>query len=541
MSTRLTGRGVVVAPQPRACDVGADVLARGGNAFDAAVATAFAQGIDDPFMCGIGGMGTANLFHAASGAHVVLEFQARGGSRCTPDMYVRNLRGRAALGRATVHNDYSSELGYRSIMTPGAVAGFGEIHRRFGSMPWAELVMPAARLARDGMWVMPHAVEFWTRKPQAGLADGRSRLAATEESRAIYLRRDGGFFDVGDRVPNPGLADTLEAIARGGWQEFYAGGIGERIARDLEVHDAWITGEDLRGYRVREQQPVSIRYRGCDVRSAPPPVSGVTVLAILRIVEQFDLRALGHNSAACLNVLARAMAIAHADRYRYLCDPFVNRVDVDTLLSDAAAREAADSIRRATPPPVTAPSRDGGTTQVSVMDALGNAVSMTHTLGTASGVITAGLGFMYNNSMKLFDPDPAHPNAPAPGKTRGTAMAPTIVLRDGRPWIAVGAPGGSAIVSSVTQTLINLIDFGMSPTEAVSAPRIHCEGGDVFAEARIQASTLAALQAHGLVVQRRPYSYDPTFSRAQALVADGERGWRAGSDPRTGSGGCAVG
>jgi gamma-glutamyltranspeptidase/glutathione hydrolase len=173
------------------------------------------------------------------------------------------------------------------------------------------------------------------------------------------------------------------------------------------------------------------------------------------------------------------------------------------------------------------------------MDAAGNVVSLTHTLATASGVVTPGLGFMYNNSMKLFDPDPAHPNGIRPGKARGTAMSPCILFRDGRPWMAVGAPGGSAIISSVAQTISNVVDFGMSPTEAVVAPRIHAEGGVVQAEARIPGVVVEALKAGGLRVEHRPYSYDPSFSRAQCAMVDSE-GWRAGSDPRTGSGGVAF-
>lgn len=533
-------KGVVVAPQPRACDVGAAILARGGNVFDAAVATAFAQEVDDPFMCGIGGMGTANLYHAASRTHVVLEFQARAGRHCTPDMYVRNVRGRTGLGRATLHNDYSSELGYRSIMTPGSVAGFGEIHRRFGSLPWADLVRPAAALARSGMWVMPHVVEFWTRRPQVGLADGRARLAATEEARRLYLRRDGTFHDIGEHVPNPGLADSLEAIAAGGPGEFYTGALGQRIAHDLEVHDAWVTGADLAAFRVREQEPVRLDYRGFTVATAPPPVSGVTILAILAILEHFDLRALGHNTPEYLAVLARAMALAHADRYRYLCDPDFATVDIGAVVSPELARERAEAIRRRAPITEPVPVRDAGTTHVSAMDAEGNVASLTHTLGTASGVITPGLGFIYNNSMKLFDPDPGHPNSIAPGKARGTAMAPTLVFRAGRPWVAVGAPGGSAIISSLTQTLVNLIDFGMSPAEAVSAPRIHCEGGPVLAEARVQGSTIDALAADGLVVERRPWCFDPTFSRPQVVEVDAGGAYRVGSDPRTGSSGWAF-
>ncbi|WP_372624602.1 gamma-glutamyltransferase family protein [Falsiroseomonas sp.] len=531
-------RGVIVAPQPRACDIGAAILAAGGNAFDAAVAVAFAQEVDDPFMCGIGGMGTAH-FVTSGGVHGVLDFQARAGSRCTPEMYLRNTRGRAAFGRATLHNDYSSELGYRSIMVPGTVAGLGELHRRHGTRPWAELVRPAAALARGGTWVMPHFLEFLTRRPQPGLADGRARISATEASRSIYLRPDGTMYEVGEHIPNPDLGGTLEAIAEGGPAAFYTGALGARIAEDLAAHDAWITAEDLRDYAPRDQAPLSITYRGVTVTTAPPPCGGVMVLAILKILEAFDLRSMGHSSAAHLAVLARALTEGQAGRYELVGDPFFVPFDPERVLGAGRIADAVGRIRANLAPPGKAPPREEGTTHLCVMDAAGNVISLTHTLATASGVVTPGLGFMYNNSMKLFDPDPAHPNGIRPGKARGTAMSPCILFREGRPWMAVGAPGGSAIISSVAQTVSNVVDFGMSPTEAVVAPRIHAEGGVVQAEARVARAVVEALEAGGLRVEHRPYSYDPSFSRAQCAMVEGE-GWRAGSDPRTGSGGFAF-
>jgi gamma-glutamyltranspeptidase/glutathione hydrolase len=531
-------KGAVVAPQPRACEIGACVLEAGGNAIDAAIATAFAQEIDDPFMCGIGGMGTAHVL-TADGRHEVLDFQARAGSRCTPTMYLHNTRGRATFGRATLHNDYSSELGYRSIMVPGTVAGLAELHARYGTRPWPELVRPAAGLARSGTWVMPHLVEFLTRRPQPGLADGRSRVCATEESRNLYLRPDGNLHEVGEVIPNPGLADTLETIASEGGRSFYEGALGGRIAEDLVHHDSWITREDLRSFVPRQQEPVSITYRGVTVATAPPPCGGIMVLAVLKILEAFDLGAMAHGGAAHLGVLARALIEGQAGRYDLIGDPFFVPFSVGSVLGEDRIGPAIRRIRDGVERDVSAPPREHGTTHVCVMDAAGNVVSLTHTLATASGVITPGLGFMYNNSMKLFDPNPDHPNGIRPGKARGTAMSPSILFRGGRPWMAVGAPGGSAIISSVAQTISNVIDFGMSAAEAVAAPRIHAEGSTVQAEARVSARVVDALRASGLNVEHRPYSYDPSFSRAQCLISEAGI-WQGGSDPRTGSGAFAL-
>jgi gamma-glutamyltranspeptidase/glutathione hydrolase len=532
-------KGIVVAPQVRACDIGIEVLSRGGNAFDAAVATAFAQEVDDPLMCGLGGMGVAQLYHAASGAHLTIEFHGRGGARCRPDMYARTLRMRAKLGRAIVVNDYRSELGYQSIMTPGTVAGLGAIHARFGTLPWADLLAPAAALARSGMWVMPYALEFWNRLPQAGLADGRTRLSATEECRNLYVRPDGSFHPLGSTIPNPGLGDTLEALAGAGADDFYRGALGARIAEDMEANDALVTGADLEGYRCIEGKPLHVRYRGYDLYTAPPPASGLSVLQILRFLEPFDLAGAGHNSVRHLDLLIRAMTAAQVDRYAHIADPLFAEVPVARLLSEdhAAAWRAKLLDAAELPQPERVP--DFGTTHISAADAAGNVVSMTHTLGTASGVITPGMGFVYNNSMKLFDPNPDHPNAVAAGKARTTAMSPTMVFRDGKPLFAVGAPGGSAIISSVSQTLLNLLDFGMSPAEAVVAPRIHAEGGEVLVESRVQGRVLEGLKARGHAIQRSPHALDPSFSRAQVAEIT-PHGFRGGSDPRTGGGAVAL-
>jgi gamma-glutamyltranspeptidase/glutathione hydrolase len=260
---------------------------------------------------------------------------------------------------------------------------------------------------------------------------------------------------------------------------------------------------------------------------------------MLQILEHFDLAAEGHGSAGHIDLVARAMAAAHTDRNEYLADPDFADVPVDMLASQERAAEWAEKIKageflgdgKEEPPSCT--------THISIYDELGNAVSCTHTLGTGSGVITPGMGFVYNNSMKLFDPYPGSSNSIEVGKARTTGMVPTMLLRDGKPAIVVGAPGGSVIISAVLQSILNIVDFGMSPMEAVTVPRIHCEGGAIHAEARVQGAVCRQLTDMGHEVKQSAVSFDPVMSRAHVVQIAPDGTWRGAADPR-GGGGMAV-
>lgn len=528
-------RGMVVAPQPRAADVGAAVLADGGNAFDAAIATAFAQMIADPFMCGVAGMGTMQVYVTGTDEQAMIDFHTRAGSKVTPEMWQEAFRGRAEISGYTLFDDHRSELGYTSIMTPGTVAGFFEAHRRYGSKPWAELLTPAIAMAHEGTEITPFVYEFWARKPKPGMPDGFTRLATTEACKRLYLKPDGSLYEVGERIANPDYAATLERIAQGGAEEFYHAELGRQMLADLTANGAFITPEDFANYRVCSGKPVTGTYRGYTVMSNPPPGSGMTLIEMLQILEHFELSRLQHGSAAHLDLVARAMAAAHADRNQYLGDPAFVEVPIDTLVSKAHAASWAEKLRSGCGYAGTAASPPSCTTHLCVCDELGNVVSVTHTLGTGSGVVTPGMGFVYNNAMKLFDPVPGNANSMAPGKARTTGMCPTIVYKDRQPVLVVGAPGGSVIISSVLQSILNIIDFGMSPVEAVTVPRIHCEGGALHAEARVPAAVCKDLERLGHVVKQSPLSFDPVMSRAQVIqILDGA--WKGGSDPRGGGG-----
>ena len=528
-------RGVVVCPQPRAADVGAEVLSAGGNAFDAAIATAFAQMIADPFMCGIGGMGTLQYFAAASGEHGMIDFHTRAGSRVTPDMWANDMRGRAEISKYTQFEDFRSELGYTAIMTPGTVAGFWETHARLGTRPWAELLQPAIRMARDGLEITPFVREFWARRAVPGAPSGLQRLKTTAECARLFLDGNGDLLEVGALHRNPDYGHTLALIAAHGPDSFYRGALAHRIVADFEAHGAFITADDLAGYEVRSGEPVFGRYRGLTVASNPPPGSGPTLIEMLQILEHFDLSRLHHNSAEHLDLVARAMAAAHADREAWLGDPDYVDARVPDMVSPERAAHWAARIRNGEFLASRREEPQSCTTHFCVYDEAGNAVSCTHTLGTGAGVVTPGLGFVWNNSMKLFDPVPGRANSMAPGKARTTAMSPTMLLKDGRPWLLVGAPGGSVIISAILQTILNVVDFGMSPVAAVAMPRIHCEGGPVHVEARVEGAVVEALRRKGHIVKQTPISYDPVMSRAHAVLIDGGE-WTGGADPRGGGG-----
>jgi gamma-glutamyltranspeptidase/glutathione hydrolase len=528
-------KGVVVCPQPRAADVGAGILAAGGNAFDAAIATAFAQMVADPFMCGLGGMGTFQYFRADTGERGTIDYHARAGSKVTPDMWAADSKGRTEISGYSLFDDYRSELGYTSILTPGTVAGFFEAHRRLCSRPWRALLAPAAQMARDGLEMTPYVHEFLSREMMPGIPDGITRISKTDACRRIFMHPEGRLYKVGELHRNPDMADTLERIADGGADEFYRGKLGRAIAEDLERNGAYVTADDLANYRPETGAPVTGSYRGYEIGSNPAPGSGPTLIEMLHILEHFDLGALEHGTAPHLDLVARAMAAAHADRNEYLGDPDFVNVPTELMTSKDRAAMWAEKIHSGAFLRTGQEEPPGCTTHLSVYDEAGNAVSCTHTLGTGSGVVTPGLGFVYNNSMKLFDPLPGTRNSIAPGKARTTGMVPTILYRDGRPAIVVGAPGGSVIISAVLQAILNIVDFGMSPVEAVTVPRIHCEGKALHAEARVEGSVCAALAAMGHEVRHSPISFDPVMSRAHVvLIEDGK--WRGAADPRGGGG-----
>jgi gamma-glutamyltranspeptidase/glutathione hydrolase len=520
-------RGVVVAPQPLAAEIGAELLARGGNAFDAAIGTAFAQMVTDPQMCGLGGFGCATYAWPGGAQHVA--FHARAGSRATPDMWAADFRGRTELGNYTLFDDHRANLGHTSVGTPGVVAGLASLHSR-ARMPWSALIEPAADLARAGFPAPEFAFEYVQRVPTAGMPSGEQRLKHTPDSAHLWCREDGTIKRPGDHWSNPTLATTLERLARAGARDFYEGELAEQIAVELAKGGGYVTRDDLHAYTVRLSEPIAGSFRGLRVASAAPPASGITCVQMLQALDRFE--PLVSESAESFVLLAGAMYEAFAARLRAVADPDFVEVPVAELTSAGWAEEAAARIRAHARGPVAACVGGEGTTHVSAYDEDGNAVALTHTLGIFSGVIVPGTGVALNSGMDLFDPIPGGPNSIQPGKARVSGMAPTIVFDRRRPVIISGAPGTNAIVTSVLQVIVGLVDGKLTPVEAVSAPRVHCEGGPVFVEGRVSRQGREALANAGFDLRLMPTNYVPGFGRNQVISVDARGRFRGASDPR---------
>lgn len=501
--------GVIVAAQPEAAEAGADVLARGGNAIDAALACAFVQGAVDPQMSGIGGFGSMQVYMPKKGVHEIVEFYARAPLAATPDMWVDKLIGQASDGFGYILQGNISEIGYLAVCTPGSVKGYAHAMEHYGTFDWADLIRPAIDYARKGFMVRPHVHWYWSQdQSKAHLSNTRDKLAFSETGREVYFRPDGGLKEIGDIVVNPDMANTLERLAHAGPDAFYRGEIAEQIADDFARNGGLISHRDLAEYQLSVTQPLWGEYRGHRISTSPPPGSGLPMLQLLHIMENFDMGRMEHGSYDHVRILAEAIKRMTVDKDRYMGDPHYVDVPVERILSKSYCRELAREIidgKRAAVNRLDMSQRD--TTHISVVDKEGNAVAMTHTLGSPSGAITKGLGFMYNGTMSRFDPRPGRAASIAPGKRRASSAAPSIVFKDDRPYVVLGAPGGSHIAPSVAQGLMNVLDFDMSMLEAVSAPRISAVSNAIDVSNRIRRSVTDRLEAEGYDVNRSPQGY----------------------------------
>lgn len=524
--------GMIVAPQPEAVEAGALVLKRGGNAVDAAIAAAFVQGVVDPQMAGIGGFGSMQVYMPRRGLHQVLEFYARAPLAARPDMWADKLRGQSRDGFAFLLEGGVSEMGYLAVCTPGSVKGYGDALARYGTMDWADAMAPAIAEARRGVMVRPHMHWFWTQDQSAsGQVNTIDKLRLSRTGREVYFRPDGSVKRPGDILRNPDLARTLERLARGGPDLFYRGELAEEIAADFAAHGGLITKEDLAAYQLSVTEPIWGSYRGHRIATNPPPSGGMCMLQILHMLEHFDVAALGHNSAAHIRLLAEAMKRMTIDKDRHMGDPAYVEVPVGRLISKDYCAGLAASIRVGERAVVGRADRDAqrDTTHISVVDTEGNAVALTHTLGSPSGAITDGLGFMYNGTMSRFDPRPGRAASIAPGKRRASSAAPTIVFRGDEPYIVIGAPGGSYIVPAIAQGIMNVVDFGMSMAEAVAAPRIVAVSDAIDVSNRVPRFVTEELEAAGHVVKRSWQSY--AFAALHGIrMVDGRL--EGGADPQ---------
>jgi len=534
--------GMIVAPQPIAVEEGAKVLMRGGNAVDAAVTCAFVQSIVSPHMCGIGGyvLLTLRLADSSSEAETIaLDAPALAGSKVTPDMWQDLYIGPNPRGWGYFLKGKVNDAGYQSICTPGTVRGLATILERWGTISWRDAIAPAARIADEGFVVSDYLASGWKGKaefPQAcSLLD---YVQSNAEARRIYLKEDGTPYDAGETLRNPDYARTLEQLAERGPYDFYQGDLAKRMADDLAANGSFVTAEDLADYEARDEQPVVGTYRGFTLASSPPPHGGPTLLAILNILEGYDLRSLGHNTPEYIYLVSMAMKAAFADRNPYLADPRFEDVPVEWMTSKERAQEWRARIDAGEPITVSfVPPEPADTTHVSVVDEDGNCVALTHSLGNSSGVITPGLGFMYNNSMINFYPLPGHPNSIAPRKSRTTGMTPTIVYKDGKPVLVIGAPGATRIITSIAQVILNVVDFDMSISDAVLAPRFDCQGNIIRCQARIPEYVCAAVRKKH-AIERIPRSHGG-LALVHAIAVDPASGRTTGAAD-AGAGGMAL-
>ncbi len=466
--------GLVVSSQHLAAEAGADILRQGGNAIDAAVAVAYAEAVVNPCCGNIGGGGFLTA-HLADGRETVIDFRETAPAAASRDMFL-DASGEPVPG--------ASLLGWKAVAVPGTVLGLETALATYGTLPRGTVMAAAIRLARDGFVLTAADADMLALRP--GL------LRQDPAAAGIFLHPDGTPDRTGERLRQPALAATLQAIAERGPGAFYAGAIPRAVEQAARDGGGVITAADFAAYRVAETPPLRCTYRGRVILSVPPPSSGGTALCeTLNILQAYDLRAMGFHGAESVHLLTEALRLAFFDRATYLGDPAFVSVPLDRLLSkDYAARLRGQIANNATPsaslgPAIPPPVERPETTHFSVIDRAGNAVSVTVTLNGAfgAGVEAPGAGFLLNDEMDDFTVKPGTPNMfglvqgggnlIAPGKRPLSSMAPTIMLKDGAVEMVLGSPGGPRIITATLETILNVIDYGMNAQEAVDAPRLH--------------------------------------------------------------------
>jgi gamma-glutamyltranspeptidase/glutathione hydrolase len=521
--------GMVVAREFHAAEAGLDVLKAGGNAVDAAVAVGFALAVTHPSAGNIGGGGFM-LLRMADGRTAFLDFRERAPAAAAHDMYLDS------AGNPTE----DSTIGYRASGVPGTVRGFEYAWKKYGTKPWASLVRPAADLAAKGFPLSYAEVE--------SLNTSAKSLWLFAESKRIFLR-DGRFYEAGDVLVQPELARTLDRIARLGANDFYQGETARMLAKDMAEHGGLITESDLAGYQVIERQPLTGSYHGYGIVASPPPSSGgIGILQMLGVLDGTGYEKGGAGSAQVVHYMAEAMRRFFADRAGLLGDPDFVKVPTASLLDPEYLSKLRASIdrERATPSSqihaAQIESRESKeTTHYSIADEAGNIALVTYTLNGSYGskVTAAGLGFLLNNEMDDFAAKPGAPNmfglvqgeanAIAPRKTPLSSMTPTIVLKAGKPFLALGTPGGPTIINTVLEVMVNVLDFGMNVRDAVNWPRFHHQWlPDVLTvEPGYSPDTTALLESRGYKIRR-------TGAQGDCAAIMWDDGWLAGAaDPRT--------
>ncbi|HHU8171284.1 TPA: gamma-glutamyltransferase [Escherichia coli] len=523
-------QGMVASVDVTATQVGVDILKEGGNAVDAAVAVGYALAVTHPQAGNLGGGGFM-LIRSKNGNTTAIDFREMAPAKATRDMFLDD-QG----------NPDSTLTSHLASGTPGTVAGFWLALDKYGTMPLNKVVQPAFKLARDGFIV------------NDALADdlktyGSEVLPNHENSKAIFWK-EGEPLKKGDKLVQANLAKSLEMIAENGPDEFYKGTIAEQIAQEMQKNGGLISKEDLAAYKAVERTPISGDYRGYQVYSMPPPSSGgIHIVQILNILENFDMQKYGFGSADAMQIMAEAEKYAYADRSEYLGDPDFVKVPWQALTNKAYAKSIADQIdiNKAKPsseirPGKLAPYESNQTTHYSVVDKDGNAVAVTYTLNTTfgTGIVAGESGILLNNQMDDFSAKPGVPNvyglvggdanAVGPNKRPLSSMSPTIVVKDGKTWLVTGSPGGSRIITTVLQMVVNSIDYGMNVAEATNAPRFHHQWlpDELRVEKGFSPDTIKLLEAKGQKVALKE-----AMGSTQSIMIGPDGELYGASDPRS--------
>ncbi|HAX9100687.1 TPA: gamma-glutamyltransferase [Escherichia coli] len=519
-------QGMVASVDATATQVGVDILKEGGNAVDAAVAVGYALAVTHPQAGNLGGGGFM-LIRSKNGNTTAIDFREMAPAKATRDMFLDD------QGNPDSKKSLTSHL---ASGTPGTVAGFSLALDKYGTMPLNKVVQPAFKLARDGFIV------------NDALADdlktyGSEVLPNHENSKAIFWK-EGEPLKKGDKLVQANLAKSLEMIAENGPDEFYKGTIAEQIAQEMQKNGGLISKEDLAAYKAVERTPISGDYRGYQVYSMPPPSSGgIHIVQILNILENFDMQKYGFGSADAMQIMAEAEKYAYADRSEYLGDPDFVKVPWQALTNKAYAKSIADQkpsseIR----PGKLAPYESNQTTHYSVVDKDGNAVAVTYTLNTTfgTGIVAGESGILLNNQMDDFSAKPGVPNvyglvggdanAVGPNKRPLSSMSPTIVVKDGKTWLVTGSPGGSRIITTVLQMVVNSIDYGMNVAEATNAPRFHHQWlpDELRVEKGFSPDTIKLLEAKGQKVALKE-----AMGSTQSIMVGPDGELYGASDPRS--------
>lgn len=523
-------QGMVASEQGLATQVGADILRQGGNAVDAAVAVGFALAVVLPNAGNIGGGGFMVLHDAKSGGNYSVDFRETAPLKADRDMYL-DKDGNVIDGR--------SLYTHFAVGVPGTVAGMEYALKKWGTMSLAQVIAPAIKLAEKGFVVGPMLAST--------LKEEKDNLGKWPQSKAIFFK-NGEPLQEGDLLVQKDLANSLKLIAKQGAKAFYEGDIAKKIVAEMEKNQGLITLEDLKGYKVVERKPIEGEYRGYKVVTMPPPSSGgVHLVQILNILERYPMADYGVNSAKSIHYLAEAMKLAYADRSEYLGDPDFVKIPVTGLISKKYANELAQGISESKvkaaseiKPGKPQPYESDQTTHFSVMDKHGNAVAVTYTLNFnfGSGIVAEGTGILLNDEMDDFSAKPGVPNAfgliggeansIAPQKRPLSSMTPTLVMKDSKPWLVTGSPGGARIITTVLQSIVNTIDHKMNPAEAIVTPRVHHQWlpDELRIEEGLSPDTLSLLKAQGYNIKEKA-----PMGRVQIIQAT-ENGFYGYSDPR---------